>query len=764
MHKAARLLLSELAGTRSLDEARRVVAKLEKDHGFRWRALADRENNYGSVNIGSDPGYAFVERVTNAIDAVIEREALRRLSGPKNKGAAVPATPREAVETWFKVPGGRVCNLPDIKTRQRLADDVVVRILDGATRKQPTVEVRDRGVGLTPRLLPLTLLSIGASNKIAKPYLAGAYGQGGSTALAFSPFGALFVSRRQPDLLADGDTDLIAVTFARYNPLDPETNKNGRYEYLVKADNDVAGLEPGDLPAFEAGTAVVHFNLEIAQYSERMTQLTKSMWWLLQNALFDPVLPFWAEEQRRVVLGKEQPDRRAIAGNYTRLTDDARDKVEHHDHVEISLNDDGTDIVRANYWVIKASEDGGRDTPITSYVDQHRPVTYTFFGQTHGTDDRRFVSERLALSHLARFLIVQIELDRVTGSARRDLLSTTRDRLKQTSSYFLMQERIREALSEDEELIRLNEERKEALLSKQSEAERAKMRERFAKLMERFHAGIDAEAKGKGAAAEGRPPRPPGPREALKPLPTKDRPTFIRIANTQRPVPIQHERHALLRLESDAPNGYLAAHVHAKLLLVCEPEGVVALESRSDFRGGRSRMTVRPTEKAKPGTGGTLTVYLITPDDKQLSAKVAFAIEKEREDSTSGSSGRAHVQVPDPIPITKDQWGTLRWDADSVAEVKEDGREIKIYVNMDNKHITKLLHGGGYQERGIARMRNNFLLYTAFYSWLQHVSSKGRAVPENVDEFDDYQDAELDRVAQTVVHSISAASRFEDEE
>ena len=332
------------------------MTQLEREHGYGWRALGDRENNYGAVNIGSDPGYALIERVTNALDAVIEREALRHLS----LNSPAPASPREAVSTWLGVPAGRVSNL-SIKDRQRLADEVVVRLLEGSSRKAPTVEIRDHGVGMSPDILPDTILSLGASNKIDKLYLAGAYGQGGSTVLAFCPEGSTIVSRRHPDLL-EGRPDRIAVTFARYSEVDVRTNKNGRYEYLVTSTNQVPSLAVEDLE-FAPGTAVVHFNLQIAQYSERLTQLMKSLWCLLQNALFDPLLPIWAEEARPSQLDKKKGsgfDRRTIAGNYTRLQDDRRDRIEHADSIDVNVEfEDEESLVKLHYWVVKPREEKG---------------------------------------------------------------------------------------------------------------------------------------------------------------------------------------------------------------------------------------------------------------------------------------------------------------------------------------------------------------------------------------------------------------------
>jgi hypothetical protein len=343
-------------------------------------------------------------------------------------------------------------------------------------------------------------------------------------------------------------------------------------------------------------------------------------------------------------------------------------------------------------------------------------------------------------------------------------MSSTRDRLKQCSFFDTMREAIRSSLSEDEDLIRLNDQRREKILSRHSESEAQKMRERFARLMERAKAGNDVKGKGKGGTEAGRRQKDSSSREPLKPLPTKEEPTFIRIANTQKPVPVRTDRHALLRLESDSPDGYLSSHVHAKLSLVCQPSDLLTLESRSDFRGGRSRMLIRPSDKAKAGDAGTVTVFLFTPSEKTFNSAITFKIDKPEEQPTSGPSGRGKIQAPLPVPVHKDQWKEFSWDETSVSEVDEDDKGTQIYVNMDNRHLERLLRGGGYQDTGVKRMQNSFLLYVAFYSWARHSALSGQDIGLEGKDFEEYQASELDRVAQTVVHSISAAGRLEEED
>ncbi|MFL5346778.1 MAG: hypothetical protein ACJ8AT_18510 [Hyalangium sp.] len=769
MKKVVATLLAELAYCRRLSDARRIVSTLEKEHGFTWRAVGDREGNFGTINITSNPGNALVERVTNAIDAVIEREAARALAKARPK--RLPANPREAVEEWFHVRAGRLYHLPAVSgkdqkkglSRQRLAEQILVSVTDSGVKKHPNLEVRDFGIGLTASAVPRTILGLNENNKIDKPYLAGAFGQGGSTALAYSPHGSLIVTRRQPDLLGPGERDLVAVTFIRFNELNPERNKNGRFEYLVTPTNEVPSIE---LSNFQPGTSCVHLEMQIPQFSQRTTQPTGSLWWLLQNALFDPVLPFTLEERRASMLEEgKKSDPRTISGNFTRLMEDKRDKVEHSHSVDVTVrHEDQEATVKVNYWVLKAPDDG-RDIPVVAYVDRYEPVAFTFNGQTHGTEDRRFVKEELRLPYLTDYLIIQIELDHLSGQARRALVTSTREALKKAGLYDELLQEIAAALADDEALGELNEKRKERLLSRHSEAEREKMKQRFARLMEKFRAGIDTTASGKGSSGSGRPPSKAGTRQQLDPLPTKDHPTFIKIGNSQKPIPIRVDRHAILRLESDAPDMYLRDNRQAKLALAFEPEGLLTEVSRSDFVGGRARISLRPTERATPGTNGSLSIFLFTPDEKRFSDKVKFRLLPAEEAETAGSQSRAKVQVPEPIAVYRDEWLRHRWDETSVAKVEDSGSETQIFINVENRHLARLLQTGAYQEIGITRMRNNFLLYTAFYAWTHHVATKEvHGTGLSGKEYEDYKEKELDRVAQTVVFAISSSSQQKEEE
>ena len=144
--------------------------------------VANRPNNKGQIEVATDAGRSAMERVTNAQDAVIEFEHAR------HNGTPVCRTPREASSAWLGVPEEGLSGLTS-KQRRELAKRVTVRLLNGEDKHSRLFEVVDQGIGIRPQDLKRTILSLGESNKIQKHYLAGVYGQGGSSTLAFSRFG-----------------------------------------------------------------------------------------------------------------------------------------------------------------------------------------------------------------------------------------------------------------------------------------------------------------------------------------------------------------------------------------------------------------------------------------------------------------------------------------------------------------------------------------------------------------------------------------------
>jgi hypothetical protein len=800
--------LALLLESRTLKDAKRVVNQLV-GMGFVWLPLGEKEGNFGLVNIGSDPGFAFIERITNALDALID-EAARR--APPTMVAEL-TSPRAAVAALFAIPEGRTIHLAPERQAQ-LAREVTVTIGDGTVYARPLLEVRDTGTGLAPEAMPATILNLAGSNKIAKPYLAGAYGQGGSTTFAFSPDGTIVAS-------ATDDSD-VGITFVRYCELDARKNKNGRYEYLSRPENAGVGRIPRRTVTFARGTLVRHFDYDLGAYAGDARLPERSLLALAQTALFDPVLPFTIVENRarfraaqtgeteRVALFAADPlivtdadpltDRAAqpkfsvradvvavaepaaparaprtprapstspplpaaitYAGRFARLHRAGSDAVEYAQSVQIPLQPIGANnIATAHYWVLTAPDPA-------LHPDPRHPIVMTNFGQTHGVEDRRIIVDALRLPFLKNDLVVQIELDGLSPTVKRELFSTTRDRLKRGSRYTALIDAIVEALGDDPQLQAANTRRRLRLLEKQQKTDYKKLRRRFAELIEKFRPGEEAaahrsDAGTNGSVAAGGSSADGGTGEDVppEPLPTLAHPTFLRIKRSDGPLRLRRARRSALVVESDAPNGYLAVHENARLVLVDPTLTSVKFVRTSDFRGGRARLSVR-TDLPLESTG-TIGARLTDATGSVFADEAPYlVVEPPPPEAADDDDGQSRVRVPEIYEIYAVDWQRFDFTDASVAQAEESLDDYSLFVNMDNRHLRRLLTTTDYQAAGIARIKSSYLVQVAFYTFLLH---EGRAGNAGIDDglLEGYQQRELDRVAQTVVTSIAAVERID---
>src|SRR5438105_3412913 len=285
-----RELYQALITANNFAEAESAVNAFESTYvnELRWLPIGGRESNRGAIEASADPGRSLVERLTNGIDAVLEVEHGR------HSGMPICRTPKEASVAWLNVPEG---GLSEMTTAQRrmLAQRVTIKLFPGDGREGRVVEVRDRGIGLSAEEMPSTILSLNESNKLQKHYLAGTYGQGGSSTFVVSKY-TLIASRST-------DSQPAGFTVVRFMDLPPEKFKTGYYVYLA-----LNGAVPRvDLTQdeFQTGTIVKHFGYDLNNYPSPLGP--NSVYGLLNQILFDPVLPVWLDNRvhnyRRVIKG-----------------------------------------------------------------------------------------------------------------------------------------------------------------------------------------------------------------------------------------------------------------------------------------------------------------------------------------------------------------------------------------------------------------------------------------------------------------------------
>lgn len=651
--------VTQLLEIRRPEEVVSFIEKLMSEGGkYRFEPVGNRRSNSNDIELSEEPISPLVERITNGIDAVLERtEAEKRGSGP------LPSSPRKAAEQWLGVARGHLDGIEQTHLRT-LADNVEISFWDSGNDKHPTIVIRDKGVGQHPINLPDTILSLGESNKIGKHYLCGAYGHGGSSTFAWCDY-TIIISRRRPEH-TEGKTDLLGWTIVRKNA-NYEDAKTTVYEYLVTEDKKIPTADPD---SFDSGTYIAHIGYELDKYAGPVSIVSYR---LFQNRLFDPVLPYWLVDNRA-----KPKFRRAIAGNLRRLhkADDedaaAKSQIEYRNEYEEDLGEDGKILVR--YWVLKVKprgEGGDEKFYLDSYLEaakSTRNVAITLNGQRQDFLEKKFIKDATRLSFLTDYLLVQVECENLSLRRKKGIFTATRQKIREGAGRLdLVKRVVTDALKNDEKLRKLEEERAEATLSKMDEKSEREVRGLLDRLITSpqpsMRGGIGASSvEGAGDTT---------------PFQPKDPPTYLEIVNGDTPIEFTPGVPQRLTLEMDGPDDIFDRRKNRATLKV--------------------EMSNVPNVKMARGPikSGRFTIQVTVPSETPLATTgvIKCSLDMDNLPSALKSEEKGFVLIPPPPPFAPIDPPTML----SIAGKKETllrlrrGRttSVSIYTNAPDDILTR---------------------------------------------------------------------------
>lgn len=574
-----------------------------------WQPIGGRENNRGIVEVSADPGRALVERLTNGIDAILEIECNSR-AGPGNI-----ASPREAAAAWLNVPE---TGLSDMTPAQRrvLAQKATIRILPGGSRETRIVEVIDRGIGLSPREMPSTILSLNESNKLTKLYLAGTYGQGGSSTFAVSRY--TFIASRSSE-------EIIGFTLVRFEDLPPEKYKTGHYVYLALAGGVLTTYLTSE--AFPRGTHIRHFGYDLSNYGSPLGP--NSVYGMLNQVLFDPICPVWLDDRvhnyRRVIKGSRNALNGAIDDGDAQRGPNLAHSVR---MFYVSLGDFGR--IGVEYWVLEKPTQANKK-PTAAFIHPNKSIILTLNGQNHAELSSLLVRKLAELPYLSQRLICHIDCNYLSPQAKRLLFVSNREDARRGFVSDLIQEEIIRVLKSDDDLTRLNNEAREQGLQQQDDAALQQMRNEVARILKiqgiDFTQGVGGKPTTDDLDTE-RPTPPPRPRPRPSPIVVVEPPTYIRLLwDEEKEISFYPEQRRYLRIETDANSNYHNPNnpSASRLNFIVEGPGVAFIGSTS-LQGGRLRAIFEGTAGAGVGMNGTIRVELSRTGLQSLSDERDFSI------------------------------------------------------------------------------------------------------------------------------------------
>jgi hypothetical protein len=656
--------------------------------GLEWRLFGDTLSNQSSIGLGTKPGRSITERVTNGLDAILEKRAQHQ-QGP------MPDSPSYAAERWF----GRPVTGPDTglfswKYSAAQYDKLVSMVLlPTDTPGSATIDVIDRGSGIPNAKLPATILSLQQGNKITKKYLAGAYGQGGSATLSFCDY-AMVISRSvdEPNLVSftvirilsmSDDYKVDAYAYLALSNKDrsvPAVHLKAIELYPAVTDREELSRLVGD--AFTNGTIVRHYSYRLSNLDGKLGPGTGNLYHFLQSSLFDPLLPVGLidlrdpkKARREVILGsRNRLMKRAMAPaqeddeeeQFTRI------QLKHYRSMEYFAPHGGLEpTIGIEYWVVFAYRKGKNGMERRGYscelfANRLHPIIGTLNGQNHGELSAQIIRDA-ALPLLSRHMIVHIDASRVGARVIRELFSTNREGFKEGPVLTTLQEGLQVMLKEDSRLAELERELVDDIATQSNQSASDEVKRQVVSLL--LEAGFKPQEVGPAPVpghGEKEVAKPPKPRPLTPdPLPTLP---FPQVTKWQIVYPVAGFELPLSALktiviETDADPMF---DQRGLLSIRFEPP-VVDIASKSMLKGGRIRWRIKTNDRATVGEDFLITCTVTKPDGMQLTSDVAGTVTAAP--VVSSKASRAPIPDFDIVGIhPKDDgniWNTLWPDLDA---------------------------------------------------------------------------------------------------
>lgn len=699
-------IFQQLQNANTAKEVTDVLESLIDQFDVSWTPVGGHKDNIATINIGTDPAAGLAERITNAIDAVIELEWCKQ-----GKPTDINS-PRTASENWFNLKEGKLHNIDNASEKkiQELARKIKVTLRDSERENYPTVEIRDQGIGIKEDDFSKTILSLHGQNKITKLFLMGAYGQGGSTALSYNNY-TIIISK--PAIVDKKEKPKVSWTIVRINPGNINSDKLEWFEYCVDSKtNKPFTLELPDKD-FAAGTLVRHIGMDLGKYTAKMTAPTSSLWYLTHHYLFDPIIPITISGERKKDLNAGKVENRSVFGNNRRLTKgggDEKNLTQYQQEVNLTFRDGKVTIY---YWVLTLD---GSDKPmdrIKNYCLSSQPIIITFNGQKQGQLNNSLIKTDLKLPFIEKYLIVQVECDGLDNESKRHLFSSTRESLRDTSILDELKKLTIDTLSEDDELKRLDKERKDRYLKKDETDSLDKLRKRLAS---RINAYIKTSGGGKTVKAS-------ETKDAVKtkkqqPIPVNDMPTFLEITSEdERKVSIGKTFSVKFRTDAhpsffNNPDAFLA---------VIDPHSFGSFTGSARVIDGYGIAFFKTRDNVDIDTKATITLELRPPRQKSLSDSVSVIAADYAENADSNKGGdknTPNIQVHN-INENDSYYKDQGWTSSTVADVDTSVDAVDIFINDSNKHLTKLItKAQQYSTEAVESIKVRYTEHVAFCAFM----------------------------------------------
>lgn len=630
-----------------------------------WQNVGSQRSNAGPIEASADEINPLVERIVNSIEAVIELRVA-------NSGT-LPVDPRDAIEKLFQVPGGD-CSRLEWQKAQELAKHVSVTLRGKSRDTIPTIEVRDKGIGIHPSNFANSILALGQSDKGQKPYLIGMYGQGGSSTFDKCEY-TVIVSRRHPKHLSNELNDETGWTVVKRS-LDVRAPV---YKYLI---DPITGSVPklsrqaSQKLGLDHGTIITH--IEYRNTGGFASQkITNNAYYTLNYRLFSPLLT-WTLADRR----GEANDTRTMRGIPYRI--DRLPTIEGIGSSEKRRKSDSTFVrdhmhylhklasgahLKVEWWVLQDEnvKSGRRrqrhDESVKPYKDytrrySRRAIAITRGGQTHASLTSNIFKKK-RLHQVSKSIVVQVNTDEMTFEESASFFASNRADLK-TASQDLVERAVSTAIDLNFDQLRaIERERVQEIVDGRSASDEDRIRRHLDPMIDAYQ----KRNSGQGSATD---------RDRLrdKRFRGKKVPTYLRFAR-RAPLEVRPGIPTSVDLLTDAANETVKRNKRTLLRIEGSHKGLQIGQPRGE--NGRYRVPLYPSVDLPIGIQIEVTASISQPG--------AWLVEADQ-------SCRVAVIAPPPPYIGIDPPTLLRFRSQNGSiHVRQGGSRVTVLTDAQNELI-----------------------------------------------------------------------------
>lgn len=432
-----------------------------------WHPYGDNESNFSVIeNQQANPVAALVEKLTNAIDAMLMKKCYEQGIDPRSHDA--PRNMDEAVHKFYKYE-----NFDMQAYRNEIAQDIQILADPNSPKMDTSLIIYDNGEGQHPKDFPDTFLSLLRGNKNEIKFVQGKYNMGGAGAI-------VYCGEKRYQLIASKRYDNsgnFGFTLVRMHPLtkeEEETKKNTYYEYFCP-DGKIPEFPIDELDLnlfrrkFITGTIIklYSYDLPVGSRSVISRDLNQS----INEYLHNPALPIFIID-RKERYPNDTGLERIMYGLSNRLIDQKDKYIDRQFSLEITGNRE-VGKIRATVTVFKVKNEEKsvkefKDTIQNEFFKNNMSVAFSLNGQVHGAYSSEFITRTLKYKLLKDYLLIHVDCTDMTLHYRNNLFMASRDRLKNGKEADVIRKLLAENLRKSE-LNEIYKQRKDSFSADTSE-------------------------------------------------------------------------------------------------------------------------------------------------------------------------------------------------------------------------------------------------------------------------------------------------------